>query len=145
MRRPPKLNTGGSLTALPPLPTDTDSVMSNVIDMPTSMSVLAERIKAAYGRIEDGKKEWIDGTLELAAALDEARARFPSDTDFGVWLVQNELDWLGKDDRAALLGMANELDLTRIVLEETKRTCLRARTPTGTASATTSRFHAGAR
>jgi hypothetical protein len=99
--------------------------MSNVIDMPTPMSVLAERIKAAYGRTVDGRNEWISGTLELAANLDEARARFPSDIDFGVWLVQNELDWLGKDDRTALLGMANDLDVTRVVLEETKSASLR--------------------
>jgi hypothetical protein len=99
--------------------------MSNVIDMPTPMSVLAERIKTAYERTVDGRKECVEGTLELAAMLDEARARFPSDIDFGVWLVQNELDWLGKDDRAALLGMAEDLGLTRSVLAETKSTSWR--------------------
>jgi hypothetical protein len=101
------------------------TVMSNVIDMPTPLSILAERIKAAYGRTVGGRNEWAGGILELAATLDEARTRFQSDIDFGVWLVQNELDWLGKDDRAALLGMAKDLDLTRIVLEETKRASLR--------------------
>jgi hypothetical protein len=99
--------------------------MSNVIDMPTPMSVLAERIKASYENAVKDRNEWVSGTLELAANLDEARARFPSEIDFGVWLAQNELDWLGKGDRAALLGMANDLDVTRIVLEETKSASLR--------------------
>jgi hypothetical protein len=99
--------------------------MSNVIDMPTPMSALVERIKAAYECAKNDRKEWIEGTVKLAATLDESRTRFSSDTAFGVWLVQNELDWLGKDDRAALLGMANDLDLTRTVLEETKSASLR--------------------
>ena len=94
--------------------------MSNIVEMPTPMNVLADRIKLAYGRTVCGREGWVEGTLELAATLDEARSRFPSNIDFGVWLVQNELDWLGKDDRAALLGMSEDLALTRIALEETK-------------------------
>jgi hypothetical protein len=101
------------------------TAMSNVIDMPTPMSTLVDRIKAAYERSVNGRKEWIEGTLELAATFTEARTRFPSDIAFGVWLAQNELDWLGKDDRSALLGMASGFDLTRTVLEETKSTSLR--------------------
>jgi hypothetical protein len=124
MRRPPKLSMGGSFEALPTFSKDMKPLMSNVIDMPTPMSVLAERIKTAYQRTADGRKEWIEGTLGTTT-LTEARAKFPSDIDFAVWLVQNELDWLGKDDRTALLGMANDLDVTRIVLEETKNTSLR--------------------
>jgi hypothetical protein len=37
------------------------------------MSVLADRIRTAYERTERGRHEWIEGTLELAAALAEAR------------------------------------------------------------------------
>src|SRR5690348_939078 len=106
LRRPPKSQHGRVIATLATFSTDMKPPMSNVIDMPTALNVLAECIKAAYGRTVDGRNEWISGTLELAANLDEARARFPSDIDFGVWLVQNELDWLGKEDRAALLGMA---------------------------------------
>ena len=99
--------------------------MSNIVEMPTPMNVLADRIKLAYGRTVCGREGWIEGTLELAAALGEARSRFPSNIDFGVWLVQNELDWLGKDDRAALLGMSEDPALTRVALEETKSTSWR--------------------
>jgi hypothetical protein len=58
------------------------SKTDNVINLPTPMNVLAGRIRAAYGRIGRGRQEWIEGTVELAAALKEARARFPSDQQF---------------------------------------------------------------
>lgn len=99
--------------------------MSNVIDMPNPMSALVERIKAAHERTVNGRKEWIEGALEFAATLAEARARFPSDIALGVWLAQNELDWLGKENRAALLGMAEDLNLTRTILEEAKSASFR--------------------
>ena len=41
----------------------------NIISLPTPMKMLADRIRAAYERTERGRREWIDGTLELASAL----------------------------------------------------------------------------
>ena len=39
--------------------------MSNIVEMPTSMNVLADRIKLAYGRAVGGRKGWIEGSLSL--------------------------------------------------------------------------------
>lgn len=90
----------------------------NIINLPTPMNVLADRIRAAYGRTEQGRHEWIEGTLELAAALAEARTRFKADRQFAVWLAENDLDQLGENDRAALIKMAQEPTLLRDILTE---------------------------
>lgn len=64
------------------------------------------------------RQEWIEGTLELAAALAEARERFKSNTEFSHWLVDAGLDHITPDDRAALINMAADIDLALIVLQE---------------------------
>jgi hypothetical protein len=97
--------------------TDTD----NIIPMPTPLAVLADRIRSAHGRTERGRQEWIEGTLELAAALAEARARFTSDQKFSHWIVDATLEDISHQDRAALIRMAGDLAATRQVLEETQR------------------------
>jgi hypothetical protein len=93
----------------------------NIVTMPTPMNVLADKIRAAFARTEHGRQEWIDGTLELATALSEARERFQKDDrKFSVWLAENDLDAIGKNDRAALISMADQA-ITKQVLQETKR------------------------
>jgi hypothetical protein len=57
-----------------------------VISLPKSLDMLAERIRVSYERTEHGRHEWIEGTLELAAALAEARNRFPSNSAFAACL-----------------------------------------------------------
>ena len=94
----------------------------NIINMPTPMNVLAEKIRAAYARTEHGKREWVEGTIELAAAFADARSRFPAHQQFRHWIADAELDFINHQDRAALISMADDLDLARIVLEETERT-----------------------
>jgi hypothetical protein len=77
------------------------------------------RTRDARGsRTIDGRKEWIEGTLELAATLAEARARFPNDQKFSVWLSENGLDVLGANDRAALITMSGNIEMLRVILEE---------------------------
>lgn len=96
----------------------------NVIAMPTPLATLADRLRVAYARVERAERsiqEWIDATLELAAVLAEARARFPDNRAFSVWLAENDMDMLGKNDRAALIGFAGNLAVARRVLEETHR------------------------
>jgi hypothetical protein len=56
-------------------------------------------------------------TPALAAALAEAKGRFPSHKDFSVWLASNEIDISG-NDRAALISMAANLEVFRNVLIE---------------------------
>jgi hypothetical protein len=82
---------------------------------------LADRIRVAFVRTEQGRAEWIEGTLELAAALAEARARFPSDLAFSHWLVDNELEHIGKNDRGALINIAIHTEISRRLLQETQR------------------------
>ena len=103
----------------------------NIIPMPTPMNVLADRIRAALVRAEASHLEWIEATLDLAAMLKEARDRFPSNADFAHWLVDNELDVLGHQDRAALINMAGDLVLARIVLQETRRELVAIDLPRG--------------
>ena len=82
---------------------------------------LAKRIHAALDKTEHSRKEWIEGTLELATALFEARKCFENNKEFSEWLDKNKLDGLGKDDRAALISMGENLDVTRTALEKTGR------------------------
>lgn len=90
-------------------------------DVITLPNVLAQRIRGAYERTERGRQEWIEGTLDLAAALAEARDQFASDKAFSVWLAENELDAIGHQDRAALINMAGHIQIAREVLQETSR------------------------
>lgn len=93
--------------------------MTNADDRPDP---LLERISAAYTRAMNGDREWREGTLELAEALAEARARFSDNKSFGRWLnAMPGLDDLGSDDRAALIGMGRNLDIAREILNETTR------------------------
>jgi hypothetical protein len=95
----------------------------NIIQMPTPMNVLADRIRDALARAERSRIEWIEATLDLATTLKEARERFPSNEAFAHWLVDSKLDAdiMGRQTRAALINMAADLALARIVLQETKR------------------------
>jgi hypothetical protein len=83
------------------------------------LPAIAESYRINRKRSDQGRQEWIEGTLGMAADLAEARGRFPSNPQFGHWLVDNELDDLGKNDRAALINMAADLVLMRRILEET--------------------------
>lgn len=48
---------------------------ADVIQLVKPLDALAQRIRGAYERTERGRQEWIDGTLDLAAALADARSR----------------------------------------------------------------------
>ena len=95
----------------------------NIIQMPTPMNVLADRIRDALARAGRSRIEWIEATLDLASTLNEARERFPSNEAFAHWLVDSKLDadMMGHQTRAALINMAADLALARIVLQETNR------------------------
>ena len=95
-----------------------------IIDMPTPMNVLVERVRAGHQRAERGGQEWIEGVLEMASAMHEARDRFQNDDRrLGIWTIENEIDFFNQDDRNALVNMGAHLELARIVLEETQRRC----------------------
>src|SRR5262245_62728775 len=96
---------------------------NNIIQMPTPMNVLADRIRDALAQADRSRIEWVEATLDLATTLKEARERFPSNEAFAHWLVDSKLDadMMGHQTRAALINMAANLALARIVLQETNR------------------------
>jgi hypothetical protein len=69
----------------------------------------------------EGRKLWIEGTLEIVTILHDARKRFSSDQAFGTWLANDGFDeeCLTRHDRSALLNMAIDLDITSEVLAQT--------------------------
>jgi hypothetical protein len=81
------------------------------------------KIENGLQRETEGKKLWIEGTLELVGILDEARKRLGSDQEFGTWLADSGYgeERITRHERAALLNMALNLDVTREVLEQTTR------------------------
>jgi hypothetical protein len=94
--------------------------------MPKSKS----KLDIAWVKIEDGlhqetegKKLWIEGTLELISILDDARKRLGSDQAFGKWLSNSGYgpNRITRHERSALLNMAADLNVTREVLEQTHR------------------------
>jgi hypothetical protein len=97
---------------------------SNVIPIGDNrLEYLKGQIVAGRERTIAGGREFVEGTLQMAEALREAREKFDADADFGKWLADNGLD-LPKDDRAALIGMAGDIALARTILtESTSRSC----------------------
>ena len=100
----------------------TENTVTNVIMMmlPTTLDSLAAGIKADLERTEHGRNEWIEGTLGLAAKLKQARGEFGSNAAFSKWIADNAIS-INHQDRAALINMAENLDLARENLRNTKR------------------------
>jgi len=95
---------------------------ADIHQLPEPLNKIGERIDAAFARAQRGNKEWIEGSIELAQALAEARDRFPSDNAFGAWLGENGHDHVNKNDRASLIHFGSNPSRARIVFEETLRT-----------------------
>ncbi|HEV8503670.1 MAG TPA: hypothetical protein VGR63_19015 [Casimicrobiaceae bacterium] len=97
---------------------------SNVVPMvPDATAAIGARIDAAYERAQrglrkqtEGRAEWIEGSLELAAALLEGRERMGNPA-FGAWLRDNHHDHLNATDRAALMNIGRDPSLARAALE----------------------------
>jgi hypothetical protein len=92
--------------------------------------IVKSNLDIAWGKIEkglaqeaEGRKLWVDGTIELITILHDARKRLGADQEFGTWLTDNGYgeNRITRHQRAALLNMAEHLDLTREVLEQTHR------------------------
>ncbi len=66
--------------------------MSNTeISVPT-LTRLAERACDGLRMVADGEDKTMEGWLIYGAALNEGRKMFPSDEQFGQWLVSSNLD-----------------------------------------------------
>lgn len=81
------------------------------------------KIQNALQQEAEGRKLWIEGTLELINILEDARKRLASDQAFGTWLTDNGYgeERINRHDRSALLNMALAPNVTREVLEQTYR------------------------
>ena len=90
-----------------------------VAEATESLPELGRRIDAAYERTKCGRQEWIEGSLELAEALAAARLCFPSNGDFEAWRKKNGHDYVGQNDREALIKFGRNLSLARTVFERT--------------------------
>jgi hypothetical protein len=86
-------------------------------------------LDAAWTKITDGRQEeaeghklWIEGTLELINILHDACESAGNDQAFGRWLRETGYgERITHQDRAALLNMARDLQVTREVLQLTDR------------------------
>lgn len=95
----------------------------NVVPIvPSQLDQIARRIQDGHDRTIRGGQEWVEGSLQVAAALLEGREALPANIHFGRWLKEQGLDFYNKNDRGALLGLASDLAVARTVLIENEDT-----------------------
>ena len=83
------------------------------------LDYIKRRIVEGHDRATKGGAEWVEGSLQLAAALREGREAVPADISFSSWLAKNGLAFFNKNARAALIHLAEDIDTARAVLTET--------------------------
>jgi hypothetical protein len=105
------------------VPTPTDTIPLDQWAQRKNLDLAWQKIENGRQQETEGRKLWVEGTLELSNILDYARKRLDFDQAFGTWLTGNGYgeDRLTRHDRQALLNMALHPDLTREVLEQTHR------------------------
>jgi hypothetical protein len=82
---------------------------------------IGQRIVAGHARADRGEREWIEGSLDMAAAYYAGRKQFKSDVEFGDFLKRSGLDnHLGKNDRSALIHLGSNITEARKVMEDTE-------------------------
>jgi len=79
------------------------------------LGILADEARRALGRVASGETDAIEGWLAYGASLNEGRALFPSDEQFGQWVDASGLSQLGthdikRDDRAAAMWASANCD-----------------------------------
>ena len=74
------------------------------------LGLLAEDAQRGLARVANGEADTIEGWLAYGAALNEGRALFPSDEQFGQWLVTNNLSDTVQAERAAAMWAAANPD-----------------------------------
>ena len=79
-----------------------------------------ERYRAGWERAEVGYTQWVEGMLEMAEALAEARAQHESEKVFEIALIKKGVEFHTSADRAALIQMGQDPKLARILLEEAR-------------------------
>lgn len=79
------------------------------------LDALASEAREGLSKVEQGQEFTIGGWLAYGHALNEGRALFPSDEQFGQWVASSGLSQLGtheikRDDRAAAMWAAANAD-----------------------------------
>jgi hypothetical protein len=99
------------------------TVLPNIDPVRTQLDLPWTKVHNALAQEAEGRKGWIEGTLELSTILGDARKRYDSDQAFSAWLTEHGYgeDRLTRRDRQALINMALDLNVTRNVLQETHR------------------------
>jgi len=86
-----------------------------------SLSDLAITIRCEIANVEKSLIDFAESTMRLAHALRAAREFFSDNSSFGKWMSENGLDVISHQDRAALINMAINEELSKEVLLETRR------------------------
>jgi hypothetical protein len=84
---------------------------------------LAREIKSGLDLAEKGKQDRINGLVQAAIALHEARSLIKADIRFNKWCTANEFgpDALNAHDRAALIAMGADPERMRSILTNSER------------------------
>ncbi|WP_212525870.1 hypothetical protein [Actibacterium sp. MT2.3-13A] len=72
--------------------------------------MLADEARQGLKRVEEGEENTIGGWLAYGHALNEGRALFPGDREFGEWVALCQLDTADRHDRAASMWAAANAD-----------------------------------
>lgn len=88
---------------------------------------LAWEIKSGLDLAEKGKQDRINGLVQAATALQEARSHFKADIRFSKWCTDNEFgpEVLNSHDRAALIAMGADSERMRTLLINSERQSVR--------------------
>lgn len=91
--------------------------MSNMGHNETAVRLagLAGDAQIALDKVARGEADALEGWLAYGAALNEGRALFPGDAEFGKWVAENSLSQLGtaevsRDERTAAMWAASNAD-----------------------------------
>jgi hypothetical protein len=82
------------------------------------LDYIKRRIIDAHTRLTNGGSEWVEGSLDLASALRDGREAMPENIAFKDWLKENGFNHYNKNNRAALIGLASDIDEARAVLTQ---------------------------
>jgi hypothetical protein len=87
------------------------------------LSHLASEIKSGLDLAEKGKQDRINGLVQVAIALHEARSLIKADIKFSKWCTANQFgpDVLNAHDRVALIAMGADPERMRSMLSNSER------------------------
>jgi hypothetical protein len=89
---------------------------SVVISLP--LEKIGRAIRDGYELTKRGNSEWVQGSLDVAAAMYMARQHFTADRTFGAWLKSSGYNYYKPNERAALVAMGSDIPTMRDVLNK---------------------------